>query len=131
RYNTDGSLDGTFGDNGRARDSFPVLGDLAGLALQADGKIVVTGYSYQGVTSYDFFLARYNAVGTLDTSFDGDGWLTTDFDNSSDFALSVAVQADGNIVAAGYSYQGSTGYDFALARYDSSGALDTGFDSDG
>src|SRR5439155_102331 len=131
RYNTDGSLDSTFGDSGRVRDSFPGLGDITGLAAQADGKIVVAGYSYQGVTRCGVFVARYNADGTLDASFDGDGCLTTDF-GSCDVAQSVAVQADGKIVAAGYSYQeGSTGIDFALARYDSSGALDTSFDSDG
>src|SRR5436305_8003365 len=127
RYNPDSSLDSSFGDAGRVRDSFPGLGDITSLALQANGNIVVAGGA-----SADFFLARYNADGTLDTSFDGDGWLTTDFGSSNDFAYSVAVQADGKIVVAGFSYRGDiTGYDFALPRYDSSGALDAGFDTDG
>src|SRR6185369_8752951 len=71
RYNTDGSLDSAFGDAGRVRDSFPGLGNITGLAVQADGKIVVAGYSNQGSTGADFFLARYNVDGALDISFDG------------------------------------------------------------
>jgi len=84
RYNEDGSLDNTFGDDGRVSDRFRVLPEITGIALQSDGKIVVAGYSFvEG--SGDFFLARYNTNGTLDTSFDSDGWLTTDF-GSDDLA---------------------------------------------
>jgi uncharacterized delta-60 repeat protein len=47
-------------------------------AVQADGKIVVAGHSSQAGTSFDFALARYNSDGSLDTSFDWDGWVTND-----------------------------------------------------
>ena len=60
---------------------------------------------------------RYDSSGALDTSFDGDGIVTTDFSSPADWAFSVAVQPDGKIVAAGFSNQGATGFDFALARY--------------
>jgi uncharacterized delta-60 repeat protein len=99
------------------------------VAIQADGKIVAGGYS-QNAGSSDFALARYNADGSLDTSFDSDGMLITDFDSSEASARSVAIQADGKIVAAGYSYIGGNGY-FALARYSPDGSLDTSFDADG
>ncbi len=86
------------------------------MAVQSDGKIVVAGFSYNGNNSY-FALARYNANGTLDTSFDGDGKLTTAFGASGDEGNSVAVQSDGKIVVAGFSNNGINN-DFALARYE-------------
>ena len=71
-----------------------------------------------------------NADGSLDTSFDTDGKVTTDFGSSGDVAQSVAIQSDGKIVAAGYSNNGSDD-EFALARYNTDGSLDTSFDTDG
>ena len=78
----------------------------------------------------DFALVRYNTDGSLDTSFDSDGKVTTAIGSGNDYARSVAIQSDGKIVAAGYSYNGSN-YDFALVRYNTDGSLDTSFDSDG
>ena len=70
------------------------------MALQADGKIVAVGDAGGGTTGGDFGLARYNANGSLDTSFSGDGKQTTDFGRSSG-ANGVALQGDGKIVAVG------------------------------
>jgi len=134
RYNTDGSLDATFGTDGKVTTDFGVPSpDAAGdiVALQGDGRTVAAGYSYQGTTSVDFALARYNSDGSLDTTFGSGGKATTDFDSSDDHAYTVAIQGDGKIVAAGYSDQGTTGYDFALARYNSDGSLDASFGSGG
>src|SRR5437667_114540 len=109
-----GSLDTGFSFDGKVTTPIGSDSDVAlGVAVQADGKIVAAGYSYNG-SNKDFALARYNANGSLDTSFDGDGKLTTPIGTSDDHALGVAVQADGKIVAAGYSYNGTT-EDFALA----------------
>ncbi len=99
------------------------------VVVQADGKIVVAGRSYNG-SDFDFSLTRYNPDGSLDTSFNGDGKLTTDFGSGDDHSLSVSVQADGKILAAGYSFNG-TNYDFALVRYNADGTLDTSFSADG
>jgi uncharacterized delta-60 repeat protein len=96
---------------------------------QADGKLVVAGYSDNG-GNYDFALVRYNADGSLDTGFDGDGKVTTDIGASNDVGYSVIQQADGKLVVAGYSYNGSS-YDFALVRYNADGSLDASFDGDG
>src|SRR5687768_7839202 len=83
----------------------------------ADGKLVVAGFSYQGeATGWDFAVARLNGDGSLDASFDSDGKQSIDFGSHGDFAYSVAVQSDGKLVVAGYSHQGDTGYDFAVAR---------------
>ena len=129
RYNSDGSLDTTFDGDGTLTTK---LGDWCGatdMTIQADGKIVVAGYSYNG-SDDDFALARYNGDGSLDTSFDGDGKLTTDFGGLGNWVNSVAIQSDGKIVAAGGTYNGRDN-DLALARYNGDGSLDTTFDSDG
>ena len=72
-------------------------------------------------------MLRYNSNGSLDTSFDGDGIVLTDFGaNNYGIGYSVTTQADGKILVAGTSEE-----DFALVRYNSNGSLDTGFDGDG
>ena len=129
RYNADGSLDTTFDGDGWLTTDIAFGDDYASaMLLQADGKIVVAGYSYN--SGYNFALARYNPNGSLDTTFDGDGKLTTDFSAGTDYASDVALQADGKIVLSGSSSAtGNT--DFALARYNSNGSLDTTFSGDG
>jgi len=89
---------------------------------------VVGGY-VDGL-ALDFGLARYNPNGSLDTSFDGDGWLTTDFDGYGDICLSVLVQPDGKILAGGANDNPSND-NFAMVRYNANGSLDTTFDGDG
>jgi len=73
------------------------------MAVQPDGKIVLAGLTAQGDTG-DFALARYDNSGALDTDFDTDGLVTTDFSSTADWAFGVAVQSDGKIVAAGISH---------------------------
>jgi uncharacterized delta-60 repeat protein len=132
RYNADGSLDTSFSGDGQLTMDFGSWDDLANsVAIQADGKIVVAGWSSLIDGSVDFALARYNADGSLDTSFSGDGRLITDFGATTDIAVSVAIQADGKIVAAGTSLQSATEVDFAVARYNADGSLDTSFRGDG
>ncbi len=93
----------------------------------------MAGTSDQDSTELDFALARYNSDGSLDTSFDEDGLLTTDFNSKVDFIASIAIQSDGKIVVAGDTYY--PGFldrrDIAIARYLSDGALDTSFGSGG
>ena len=130
RYNSDGSLDNTFGVGGMlttAIGSGPEIGQS--VTVQPDGKILVAGRSYNG-SDLDFALVRYNSDGSLDTSFNGDGMLTTDFGSGIDVGFSVTLQTDGKILVAGYSSNGAN-TDFSLARYNSDGSLDTSFDGDG
>lgn len=130
RYNTTGSLDTTFDTDGMVLTDIGTNDDYGrALAIQTDGKIVVAGYSSNG-SHYDIALARYNINGSLDNSFDSDGIVTTDIGNYGDIAYSVAIQADGKIVVAGYT-ESSISSDFALARYTTTGSLDTSFDVDG
>ena len=130
RYNPDGSLDTSFGGTGKVTTAVLSSNDFAhSVAIQPDGKIVAAGDSYNGA-NYDFALVRYNVDGSLDTSFGGTGKVTTAVLSSSDVANSVAIQPDGKIVAAGYSYNGSNN-DFALVRYNPDGSLDTSFGGTG
>jgi uncharacterized delta-60 repeat protein len=116
RYNPGGSLDTGFDGDGKVTTAIGTGSDVASdVALQGDGKIVAGGHCYTGTT--DFCLARYNPDGSLDSTFDGDGKVTTAIGTGSDLALAVAIQGDGKIVAAGYCNTGAGGLDFCLARY--------------
>ncbi len=134
RLNTNGSFDTTFGVRGYAVDvefaGGPEESVAKGVAIAASGNIVVAGYTTQGSVT-NFALAELYGNGDLYTYFDGDGKLTTDFFGSSDEARAVAIQSDGKIVASGYTHVGGGNYDFALARYNSNGSLDSTFSGDG
>ena len=133
RYNTDGSLDTTFDSDGKTTTNFGGRDRATSVAVQSDGKIIAVGFfkSDSEETEDAFAIARYNTDGSLDTTFDSDGKTTTNFgDNSSDYATSVALQQDGKIIVAGKTNPFQT-VDFALARYNANGSLDTTFDSDG
>ncbi len=131
RYNIDGSLDSTFGTEGK------ILTDLDGgshdypyaIALQDDGKIVLAGYT--SGTYNRFALVRYQANGSLDTTFGTAGIVITQFGaNSADFANAVAVQEDGKILVVGTSDVGIS-TDVVLVRYLSDGSLDSSFGTGG
>jgi uncharacterized delta-60 repeat protein len=126
RYNTNGSLDSTFDGDGKV---VTVLGsqfsDAYGIVQQMDGKIVAVGFADTNASS-DFALVRYNTNGSLDSTFDNDGKVITDFGSSSAFLRSVAIQPDGKIVAGGGVYWSGTD-DFILAKYNTNGSLDQNF----
>ena len=100
----------------------------SGAALLKDGKIVAAGSA--DVSGIDFAVVRYNADGSLDDTFSGDGKVTTAVGSGVDLAQSVAIQSDGKIVVAGYSDVGGGNYDFAVVRYNTDGSLDTNSDAD-
>lgn len=130
RYNPNGSLDTTFDGDGKVTTAIGSFNDEArAMAIQSDGKIIVAGDS--NISGLDFSLVRYNTDGSLDTSFDGDGKLTTDLGSTADIPYAVAVQSDGRVVVAGRSAVQFMGTGFALARYNTNGSLDTSFDGDG
>jgi uncharacterized delta-60 repeat protein len=128
RYRLNGTLDRTFGSDGTIITSIRRGAAAYGVAVQADGKIVVSGESLAGRANTMFTLVRYDADGTLDASFGGDGKVTTDFTPGADANNAIAIQADGKIVASGSAGSRSR---FALARYDPNGTLDATFGGDG
>lgn len=130
RYQADGTLDAGFGTAGIVTTDFKHDSDLgASVALQPDGKIIVAGMAVTG-PDYDFALARYNTDGTPDTGFGTGGKTTTGIGSSDDKGIAVAVQPDGKIVAGGFLYRGPD-FNYALARYQPDGTLDTGFGTAG
>ena len=132
RYNADGSLDTSFNGTGKVTTAIGAGWDSANaLVLQPDGKLVLAGRSNNGAND-DFALVRYNADGSLDTSFNGTGKVMTAIGSGPDSANALVLQPDGKLVAAGHSWQGSpSNNDFALVRYNPDGSLDTSFNGTG
>lgn len=126
RYNSNGSLDESFGAGGKVITSFGGTDQAAGVILQPDGKIVVAGQTDTGL-SIDFAVVRYMPDGSLDGAFGSGGRVTTNFlGNSDDLGSAVALQPDGKIVVGGSSED-----NFAVARYTPEGILDSTFGSEG
>ena len=130
--NRQGRLDPSFGGTGKVTTPIGSSGDYGNsVALQPDGKIVVAGSSVNSSTYHtEFAVARYNPDGSLDSSFGGTGKVTTPIGSFDDEGRSVALQSDGKIVVAGYSYNGSDA-EFAVVRYNADGSLDLSFGGTG
>ena len=132
RYQRDGAVDATFGNGGKVTTDIAGGSDQAfAVALQADGKIVVAGSNDVSPKGKSFALVRYNADGSLDTTFGNGGKVVTSFGSQSDTAYAVVVQPDGRIVAGGHANTALRGIDFALARYEANGTLDASFGNNG
>jgi uncharacterized delta-60 repeat protein len=117
RYNIDGSLDTSFSADGML--ATPLFSSKAySIKQQEDGKILVTG-----TTGTDVALLRYNIDGSLDTTFSGDGIVTTDFGSTDEVGRIVTVQDDGRIIV-GCAVDGHT----SIVRYLSNGSLETIFE---
>jgi uncharacterized delta-60 repeat protein len=129
RYNPDGTLDSDFGESGKVTSEIGDSSDSANsVALQDDGKIVVAGDTLAPGNN-DFAVARYNANGSLDTSFNGTGKATADF-SKLDYGRSVTVHSDGKFVVAGDAEHGDV-RTFAVARFNANGTPDISFNKTG
>jgi len=129
RYNGDGSLDLGLGDRGKVSVASGVTADA--VALQPDGKILVAGSVNAGASSSAFGVTRFLANGSPDAAF---GTVTTSFFTGGNGSIgrNVALQADGKIVLVGEAASDdSSTFEMAIARFDASGALDTGFGTGG
>jgi uncharacterized delta-60 repeat protein len=130
RLNSDGSLDNTFNVDGKKIFAIGT-GDDYGVcvSLDANGKIVIGGISYNGST-YDYILVRLNVDGSFDTSFDSDGIKVISSTIGTDVWLSMLIDTNGKILLSGYLSNG-TDKDFYVMRLLSDGSFDNTFDSDG
>jgi uncharacterized delta-60 repeat protein len=144
RYNTNGSLDTSFGSGGTVSTAIKNSASEAfAVALQPDGKVLAAGFVQwtRFASSLDFALERYTTSGSLDPTFGSGGIVTTNFtgkgtNTSADFAFAIALQSDGKILVAGTTTGADGPYlpqdnDIALARYNSNGSLDTTFGKGG
>ena len=114
RFNSDGSIDATFGSHGGVATSFPNLANAMASAIvqQLNGSLVVAGTAYNQLNSSEFALVRYLSGGSLDASFGTGGRVLTSFGSSAGSVSGMVLQSDGKIVVAG-DVSGS----FAVARY--------------
>ncbi len=127
RYNVDGSLDTSFG-GGTGLVVTPVIADntdrASNVSILDDGSILVAGTSYNGA-SFNYFIAKYTADGSLDGSFGGGDGIAL-WNLGSDYGPFMQVQDDGKILIAG-----DFSNNYLLARFNSDGAIDTGFGGSG
>ncbi len=130
RFTTSGAPDSTFNGDGT------LTLDLAGadqrasaVVIMPNDKILIAGQTYTG-SNFDFLLARFEISGTLDTSFGVGGVVTTALGVGDNMLTSLVLQPDGKILTGGEANNGSN-RDFALARYNSDGSLDTSFGAGG
>jgi uncharacterized delta-60 repeat protein len=134
RYDRQGRLDPGFGGDGIVTNpTFTYAGLPYSVVVQPDGKIVAGGIAFPNPQDGDFALWRFLPDGSLDPGFGVGGRALTDFSGRFDEILALALQADGGIVAAGYTMIGGQFHttDFALARYTSNGQLDPRFGTGG
>jgi uncharacterized delta-60 repeat protein len=131
RLNGDGSLDSGFGSGGRATAPFAALDFGYAAALQPDGRIVVAGrVSDDRADESDVGVARFNADGSLDTTFGIIGRTRIDLSANWDEATAMTVQPDGRLViAVAYSEVGN--FAFGVLRLNADGSRDSGFGSNG
>jgi uncharacterized delta-60 repeat protein len=136
RYNANGALDTTWSDDGRVITPFGFGNNFArAIALQPDGKVLLAGNCYNASnTNSDFCALRYNADGTVDTSWgtaspSGAGTVKTAIDSGHDFVYGIALQSDGKVLLGGLCAGSING--FCALRYNADGALDTAWNGTG
>ena len=140
KLTSSGVLDTTFDGDGKAStilknnaNANAHVTSISTAAVQADGKIVVGGKMVAGSTEGDYVVARYTPSGSLDVTFDGDGYTFTDFDstlanNRDDDLLDLTIQPDGKILAVGRSESTVSAHQvISIARYNPNGSIDTTF----
>ena len=123
RFNSNGSLDATFGTGGRVITNLGGNEQAYDVIIEPDGHILAAG---NGTLSFGLLIVRYNSDGSIDTNFASGGKIST---NLLDVAYSIALDSNGKILAGGDYI--ISGLDFGLVRFNSDGSLDTTFGSGG
>ena len=135
RFNTDGTIDSTFGTSGRVSFNIGSFDDYgAGVAVQTDGKIIIGGYTIldSNFSEYDFAAVRLNSDGTFDNSYGTNGIaITSVIDNGRNYAEQMLMQPDNKVVLMGFVGAGSNDDDMGMVRFDTDGNLDATFGTGG
>ncbi|HEX6430836.1 MAG TPA: T9SS type A sorting domain-containing protein [Niastella sp.] len=140
RFNADGSFDNNFGTGGKVTTPIGAGNDEGtNVALQSDGKIVVTGSSFNASGNTDYVVMRYTSTGVVDSTFGTNGIVITDINaydipegiaiNSTTGAITIAGTSNSNYSLLGNHHTGNG--DFTVVRYTSSGELDGSFGTGG
>ena len=118
RRERDGSLDPSLKGDGTVITNFTPYDDGAySVAIDPDGKIVTAGLAGNNGPAPRFATVRYLADGTRDSTFGGDGKVSTDITPHFDSVWGVAVQPDGSVVCSGVAGAGGSHASFAVLRY--------------
>lgn len=130
RYNSDGTLDATFGDSGFQIMDF---GDFTlspkDITITTSDKIVITGYVLESGIN-DGFIARFLPDGQPDNSFNEDGLLRVDVASVYELLNDIEIQPDGKLIAVGIADMEINTYT-VVVRVTEDGLLDTTFANDG
>lgn len=133
RLNPDGSLDGSFGPlgDGKSPISIPnTKGVATSVLVRPDGEIIVVGTTTVPNSQADFTAVWLSPNGLVDSLVGDTGVKVVDF-GADDNARGATLQADGKIVIAGDSTAGAGGHDFAAARLNPNGSVDSAFGTGG
>jgi uncharacterized delta-60 repeat protein len=129
RFNSDGTLDNTFAQNGKVVVPDGVQNRME-VIVQPDGKILIGAENRPYPDPIRFGAARFHQNGDLDSTFGTNGLFLVPFHHFLQEFGSMALQPDGKILFFGTSNQG-TYYDFLIMRLTSSGAIDSSFGQNG
>lgn len=136
RVNSDGTIDNTFGTNGKFYLHIKYLENFYSaqkITLQEDDKILISGYAdFFNSYYYDFYVLKLNTDGSVDSSFGENGITIVDF-GYRDFGRSLALNTDGSIILTGYIHDVDNQHDtrFAICKLKSNGSLDSSFGVNG
>lgn len=132
RYNSNGTLDTTFDTDGIAMPNVNNESQFLGGILQPDGKIIAIGkWGAYLLLPNDILIVRLNTDGSLDTTFNGTGYITRSFGSNNDTGVGVVLQPDGKIVVSAASTPDSSSWYTVLLRYNANGTPDTSFGTEG
>ena len=130
RFTKNGILDKSFGNSGLVVTEISNQKEIGeAVAIQPDGKIICVGTT-QHDPNFDIFLVRYDEYGQLDYYFGQGGIVITDINSGHDIGKSLAIQEDGKLIVAGFTYS-EDNFCMALLRYDTNGNLDSTFGKNG
>jgi uncharacterized delta-60 repeat protein len=132
RFNEDGSLDTTFGEDGIVKYSYSdVTDEIENIVLKPDGNILVVGFAGSVTYNYNTLLGQFNADGSVDTAFGDDGFVSEDVANF-DVADEVKLLADGSIIIGGTSGEGPpNSVQLAVWKYSADGSAYMDFGDEG
>ena len=131
RYLPDGSLDMGFGSNGKVLSAFTSTSVGSVLALQEDGKILLSGHAWSG-SENQFAMMRYLSNGSPDSTFGVHGQVQAGFTMKNAISRAMTIQPDGKIILAGNTYSETSDFDnFSLIRFLTDGSIDNNFGSSG
>lgn len=133
RFDTDGSLDKSFGNNGIATTgTYNYDDEVQKMLLRPDGKIIVAARRIKTGEKTSEELLQFNDDGTIDFSFGNNGMVIGSYNGNETNLLSAALQSDGKILTTGYTYAGQvSNSDVFVGRYNADGSVDMGFGTDG